>query len=243
MPERRLPALNEGTGFGGGVRSRRSPYHSPRAFPPMHAWTLFDRFLVGRRVRQNDHAGFEGLRTEQPQRPGRSGLGEQALAAAKYEWVNPDPVLVDQAVLHQRLHERRAAIHLDALAGLGLQAGDLAGDITLDQPGIPIQWFGQCPGGDELGDAVHPLEVWSTLDLAPGLGHQLVRHPSAQEIITRHQVLVRVLTGFLVEVRAGPAALLGLAEATRILDHTIECDQRRHAELPHSDLLEIPNGT
>src|SRR5262249_19654676 len=44
------------------------------------------------------------------------------------------------------------------------------------------------------------------------------------------------------EVRVAPAALLGFAEPTRILDHTIECDQRRHTELPHSDLPEIPTA-
>src|SRR5262249_50073044 len=72
-----------------------------------------------------------------------------------------------------------------------------------------------------------------TLDLAPGLGQQLVGDPPAQEVVAGRQVLVRILLGFLSEVRVAPAALAGLAETTRVLDNTIKRDQGRHAELPH----------
>src|SRR5262249_45956837 len=84
---------------------------------------------------------------------------------------------------------------------------------------------------------VHPVEVGPALDGGPGLDQQLVGDPSAQEIVAGHQVLVRILLSVLGEVRVAPAALLSLAETAGILDHAIEGDQGRHAELPHSGLL------
>src|SRR5262249_2438435 len=84
---------------------------------------------------------------------------------------------------------------------------------------------------------VHPVEVGPALDGGPGLDQQLVGDPSAQEIVAGHQVLVRILLSVLGEVRVAPAALLSLAETAGILDHAIEGDQGRYAELPHSGLL------
>src|SRR5262249_17240723 len=75
------------------------------------------------------------------------------------------------------------------------------------------------------------------LDLGPGGEQQLVGDPAIEEIVAGHEVLVRILLSVLGEVRVAPAALLGLAETTRVLDNTIEGDQSRHAELPHSELL------
>src|SRR5262249_15504887 len=105
--------------------------------------------------------------------------------------------------------------------------------IALDQGGVPLQRLGQRPGGHQLGDIVHPVEVRPTLDLAPGLAQQFVGDPPAQEVVAGHQVLVRILLGFLSEVPGTPAALAGLAETTRVLDNIIKRDQGRHAELPH----------
>src|SRR5215467_8523437 len=193
--------------------------------------------LFGGRVAQDHHTRAECLGAGELQLGILPSLGEQALPAADHEGVDPDPVLVDQVVFHQGLHERGTAVHLDVLARLLLQLGDLLSDITLDQGGVPVQRLGQRPGGDQLRDAVHPVEVWPTLDFGPGYRQQLVGDPPAEEIVAAHQVLVRILLSIIGEVRVAPTALLNLAETTWVLDNAIECDQGRHAELPHCELL------
>ena len=47
--------------------------------------------------------------------------------------MDPDPILIDEIVFHQRVHEIAAAVDQDVLTGLLLQLGDFLRDIPLDQ--------------------------------------------------------------------------------------------------------------
>jgi hypothetical protein len=208
-----------------GVPSRRYRRCASRCCAGRRYTCVYAEGRGGGHISQDHHTRAERLGCGELQLGPLPTLSEQALPATDHYGVDPDPVLVDQVVCHQSLHEHGTAIHLDALSRLPLQLGDRLGDITLDQGGVPLQRLDQRPGGDELRDAVHPVEIWPTLYFRPGLEQQLVGDPSAQEIVAGHQVLVGILLSVLSEIRVAPTALLSLGETTRILDNTIKGDQ------------------
>jgi len=69
---------------------------------------------------------------------------EGPLAAAHHHRVDPEAILIDEAVPHQRLGKLTAALDQDALAWLPLQLGDCLRDIPLEQDRVPRKRLLQC---------------------------------------------------------------------------------------------------
>ena len=76
-------------------------------------------------------AGSPGF--DEPESDRRVPFREQPLAASQDERVEPEPILIDEAVLDQRLGEIAAAVDLEFLASLGLQVYDLVHRVAPDQ--------------------------------------------------------------------------------------------------------------
>ncbi len=62
-----------------------------------------------------------------------SPVPEQTLSASQNNGKDQQVVLIDEVVLHQRLHKFSAAKDHDILTGLLLQLGDFVRDILVDQ--------------------------------------------------------------------------------------------------------------
>src|SRR6266511_4088856 len=71
-----------------------------------------------RPVRQDNDVGRGCLEVEERQLEGLVAFVEQPPAAAEHDWVNHQPVLVDQAVVHQGLREIAAPDDLQIPSGL-----------------------------------------------------------------------------------------------------------------------------
>jgi hypothetical protein len=76
-------------------------------------------------------AGRPGF--DEPESDWRSPFREQSLATSQDERVKPESILIDEAVLVQRLSEIAAAVDLEFLASLALQPIDLFHRVALDQ--------------------------------------------------------------------------------------------------------------
>src|SRR5215813_5749421 len=76
-------------------------------------------------------AGRPGF--DEPESDRHTPFREQSLAASQDEGVKPESILIDEAVLDQRLSEIAATVDLDFLASLALQPYDLFHGVTLDQ--------------------------------------------------------------------------------------------------------------
>ncbi len=69
-----------------------------------------------------------------------------------------EPQLVDQVVLHQRLHERAAGVDEDVTVHDSLQLRDLLDDVALQDCGVgPFGGVFERRGHDEFGDAAQPV--------------------------------------------------------------------------------------
>src|SRR5262249_48413915 len=95
------------------------------------------------------------------------GLREQPLPAPEDQRMHPDPIFVDKVVLHQRLHQHGAAVHLDVAARLPLQPCDFLRDVALNDRCVPVQRLFERLRSHELRNGIHPLEIRPALDLAP----------------------------------------------------------------------------
>jgi hypothetical protein len=81
-----------------------------------------------------DHdPGAGRLGVDQSQSAGRAALLEETPATAHDDRIDPQAVLVDEVVLHQRPGEGAAAVDLELVARLLLQLGDLVRDIRRDE--------------------------------------------------------------------------------------------------------------
>jgi hypothetical protein len=126
--------------------------------------------------------------------------------------VDPQAVLVDQLVLHQRLGELAAAVDLELVAGLALQLGDLVDDVPAQQRGVgPLQPV-QGRGGDVLGQLVEPGgdRVGLVGDLRPEAGEDLVGAAPQQEGVGRGDPVDHQSAHVVVGVGELPAALAEL---------------------------------
>ena len=86
---------------------------------------------LGWSVGRDDDARGRHLAVEEPQRPERTVIAEQALAAPHHDRVNHHSELIDQIALKQRLHQLTAADHVQVLAVLLPQRGHGLGDVAL----------------------------------------------------------------------------------------------------------------
>jgi predicted ATPase len=91
------------------------------------------RSALGCRVRGQDRARARHFALGKPKRLRRAAVAEEPFAAAHDNWVDHQPILVDEVVLHQRLHEPRAADHVEVSAVLLLQREHGLCDIARQQ--------------------------------------------------------------------------------------------------------------
>jgi hypothetical protein len=93
-----------------------------------------------------------------------------------------------------------------------LEAGHALGEVALDQRRVPLEEFFQDPGGDVLGDAVHPLgEAGVVGDGGPDVGEALVDLAPEQERV-RGQELIE-LVPFALSLQDGPVLRRGADDA------------------------------
>src|SRR6266536_263838 len=87
-------------------------------------------------------------------RTGRFGAGErqhdlvasvpeEAPSCSQGERIEHDAIDVDQAVLHQRVHQLTTAVDENALPRLLLQRPNRFGDVTLESCGVPCEWLAE----------------------------------------------------------------------------------------------------
>lgn len=120
----------------------------------------------GRLVDVEAHPGGRLAVLEVPQRRRLRPAGEPALARPEHDGVGEDPVLVDEAVAHQRLRQPRAAVDLQLPPRSLLERRDRGRDVPLDQPrGVP-RHLAQRARRDMLGQPVEPAR-----DRVVGIGH------------------------------------------------------------------------
>jgi hypothetical protein len=140
-----------------------------------------------------------------------------------------EPVLVDQAVLRQRVHEVCAAEDEDVLAGLLLERGHSLRDVVLDQGRVvPLEGLFQGRGGYVLGVAVHPRAVLTRLLLhpGPGGGETLVGNPPEQKGAGR---------GEFVELEPIPRLVRELEGPARVFHHPVQRHELRYDHPSHYD--------
>src|SRR6266536_1381236 len=115
---------------------RRSPPPSARpaallrlacGLPSSVSWRL-----GGRLADEHRDAGAGCLGALERQRALVVAVSEEALSGSEDERVDHEPVLIDQLVRHQRVHERAAAVDEDVVAGLLLQVGDRVDDVAAE---------------------------------------------------------------------------------------------------------------
>ncbi len=82
----------------------------------------------------------------EPQRDRPRGLPEQPLSGAEHQRVYEQPVLVDDVVGDQRLHEDTAAEHGDGAVPVLFEVVDRSGDIAAEHVGA-----GPTPNGSASG--------------------------------------------------------------------------------------------
>jgi hypothetical protein len=140
-----------------------------------------------------------------------AAVAEQPLAA-QHDRVQPQPVLVDQVGLPQRLGQLAAADDHQGPARLPLQVGDRSRHVAVEDRGALPVGLRQRPGGDVLGEGVQgPGDLVVLVgDLGPGGGEDLVGEPAEQE-----------------------AAGVVLAGVPGRLDDTVERHVLGHDQLPH----------
>src|SRR6187402_630871 len=86
-----------------------------------------------RNVDQPDHIPAHPVMSQQAER--WTGPGEIWLAVTKYDGVQVDPILIDQAKCRQTVRHRRAS-NFDFPVALGLQLTNSALEIVPNQPGV-----------------------------------------------------------------------------------------------------------
>src|SRR2546428_12724574 len=130
---------------------------------------------------------------------------ESPVAAAPDRGVDPEMDLVGEAVSGKLVGELAAAEGDQVPAVLALEAGRALGEVALDQRRVPLEGFLQGPGGDVLGDAVHPLgEAGVVGDGGPDAGEALVDLASEQERIRGQELIELVPFALALEDRPVP---------------------------------------
>ena len=183
--------------------------------------------LAGRglEVEQQD-AGADGARAGHGQ-PGRLGhrVGEQALALAQDDREDHQPVLIDQPVLGQGVHQLGAALDEQVAAGLVLDRRDLGRDVAAQHGGVAPGRFAGRQGAryDVLMDAVHPLAEVIAAHARPRRGEPLVGDPAEQERPGLEQFLVLELIAFraAVKVKGPPGLFHHPVERHELGDHDL----------------------
>ncbi len=106
-----------------------------------------------------------------------------------------EPILVDQAIWHQRVYKIGASSDQDVLTGLLHQPGYFLRDILFDQDRIvPLEGLFQTRRNDVLGEVVHPVgKVIITSPGWSGSSETLIAHPPQQEGVARKLFIALIL--------------------------------------------------
>src|SRR6478672_9100747 len=150
---------------------------------------------------------------------------KETLAAAEDRREHHQPELVDEVVLEQRIDERAAARDQDRPFGLVPELLQPAYDVARDDRRVLPLRIGQ-PVRDDVLRVVVELVRERTLARRPGRREAFVRHSAEELDVSVHQLveleLVAVVAPVVLE---GPASVLVVLRAARILEDAVERDE------------------
>src|SRR4051812_31925619 len=136
-------------GRGTGAQGRRSwkctrPWETVRPEPPLPSG-LFglqrERSVAhgaGALEPLNHDAGSGDLGVQQPERRRQRSAGEEPLARGEHEGEGPEPDLIDEVVLQQRLDQVAAARYLNLTLAIPLEPTYIGDDIANDRGILPL---------------------------------------------------------------------------------------------------------
>src|SRR5690349_8552610 len=182
--------------------------------------------LPGALVGQVGETVTDGLGGDEAQGSLVAGLAEQALARAERDREHGQPQLVDEVVLHQRVHERAAAVHDDLPLCLPLQLRHLADHLPLQHGRVrPFRLF-ERRGHDVLGEAVQPVHPFAALGWRPR-AEVLVAAAAHEEglgALRLGELELRPRLPVLADELLEPAAVPEPSLAAWVLDDAVERD-------------------
>src|SRR5918994_528296 len=159
--------------------------------------------------------------------PVRAAL-EERRASPENDGVDPEMILVDQAVLHQGRREVGAAEHEDVSAVPGLQLGDYFRDIAVEELRVvPVGAF-QRAREDHLLDLVHEVRDPALLGRPIGC-HELVGHAAEDQRVGLFLGLTNVVLEFFFEDEPADVPVRTFEEA--VDGHHVPYDQFSHRTL------------
>src|SRR6266567_5517008 len=106
-------------------------------------------------VAQDDHAGVERRGVREFERLA-DGVIEEPLAFPDHDRIDPDPDVVDEVMVKQRVYEPPAAVDEQVASGPLLEAAHLLDDVAVEDGGVPLRLF-EGLRDHELREAVHPV--------------------------------------------------------------------------------------
>jgi hypothetical protein len=147
----------------------------------------------------------------------RRPAGEQLLAAAEEQRVQPQVQPVDETQTQQRLHEVEAANEVDVVMTL-LEGGDAPGEVTGDRRRpVPRERLSQRSDGDVVGDAVDLTGERDVLgSFRPVVGEDLIGPSAEQQGVHALCLLEHGVAGLLVQQWCLPPAVREAAVAVLV---------------------------
>jgi hypothetical protein len=160
---------------------------------------------------------------------------EQPLPRTQYHREDHQPVLVDEVVLHQRLHELRAAGDEEVATRPLFQLRDRLGDVTLDHRGVVPVCTLERSRDDELRHRVHLLgEPGLVRPRRPGRGETFVGLAPQEQRVGGENLVELELVAFRAPVELkGPAAALEAFGSARVFHHAVQRHELRYDEFAH----------
>lgn len=148
------------------------------------------RFAPGRFVRQQDDPRCERTRFAEPHIGDRRLRTEQALPATQDHRVDRDPVLVDQAVVHQRIDQVGAACDQDVPTGLILQLSDFDRDVAAEKDRVLPRELLEAVRDDVLRKGVDPVgEALVTRSRGPERRPDVIGHAPEERGVDGEELL------------------------------------------------------
>ena len=191
--------------------------------------------LGARLVGQQDDAGVERPRPDEPEVRNVALVSEQAFPAPEHDREEHDPQLVHQVEFQQRIDELGAAEDQDVPVGPLLQSPDLASEVAPDDLRVVPRWLTQGRGHDVLVEGIDPIrEPFVLRRVRPERGPDLIRHPPQEDRARREELIDLEPLLVLGRRRERPRVLAVpmLLEARRF-HHAIERHELRHHEATH----------